>query len=453
MILFSLFIEFCFYLKIGDQYYPQRLQNTLNYLSRSNEPSQDLSWWEDNSLSIRQLYKDLNLDDAESKSEVILNNNIPTKYKPLAQSLFIKPTDLNGLGDDNAFIVGCSSAYGYGVRYDSTFGYLLERYTHGHKKVINAAQVGWSSIQLVPVVKRIVDSYHPKTIILFMSNNEWKNWADQKPSASVVAFWKITSFCTKSYALSYILYHAFMLKPGKRVEQAIKLSAYQAYNNDYINSYKYSLENPITDYRDFSFDDWIKTKNRYIQNFSSNLAEMVNYCKSHNVEVVLMTMPYNYKLSPSWASPQPMYHNPVNKEIISRFTKEADSLIDLKIYHYAEVLIDSAIKIEPTISTLHYMKGVVLEKQTRHIEAELAYARSKEYMVGDKGGILSIDRCIREVAKKTGCGLVDVQQVFDEYNHSNGKYYNQFLIEDDCHPNELGHQIIAKELYQYFLKN
>lgn len=439
LLILSLLVELAFYAKIGDQCYKANFQNAINYLSKSDEPERDLAWWEDNSITIRN-------SQLVSKLQVLFGKNDNLR------SISIKPSDISNGDKDRVFIVGCSAAYGYGVRFDSTFGFLLEKRIGGAKKIINAGQVGWSSIQLVPVIKRIVDSYSPQTVILFLGNNEWKNWSHLKPSSGEIVFWKLLSFCSHSHALSYIMYQTLVHRNKTGTHEALNMTRYHAYNYDYLEGYKYALANPISNYTDFDFEEWTKTKQKYIRNYRNNLLEMVSYCKKKGVGIILMTLPFNYKLSSSWASPQPIYRYKKNRDTINGLVKEVDTNIDNNHFGLAEAHIDQAIAIEPEISTLHYMRGYILEKTGRHLEAEEAYSLSKEYMVGDKGSILSIDSCIRGVAKSTNTDLIDVKKIFDEYEHSKGQYYNDSLIFDDCHPNELGHEIIANSLFNFFYK-
>ncbi len=448
LLLLSLVVELIFYWAIGDQYYKLKLQNTINYLSRSDEPERDLAWWEDNSITIRSE------EFASRMVEFSHRNDAPDTYQRRDLGGYntksIKPSDINRT-NKKIYVVGCSCAYGYNVRYDSTFEYLLEKYAGGKYQVINAGQVGWSSIQLVPVVKRIVDLYHPSTVILFMSNNEWKNWAPHKTSVAMASYWQVVSYCTHSYTLSYLLYQAIMHNQKSGIQtEAVKMSVYQSYNMNYFKEYKYALRNPIEKYYDFSYDIWASSKQKYLNNFEKNLREMASYCRQHRVNVVLMTMRVNYRLSPSWSTPQPVSVSAAHHDIVKRLTSYADSLVDGMQLTEAAALIDSAISIEPDVAIPHYIKGTILMKQGKHIEAEKSFSRSRECMIGDLGSVISINERIKYVGKVTQSDVIDLDSVFLAYLHSRGAYYNDDLIDDDCHPNEKGHELLAKYLVHYF---
>jgi hypothetical protein len=79
-------------------------------------------------------------------------------------------------------------------------------------------------------------------------------------------------------------------------------------------------------------------------------------------------------------------------------------------------------------------------------EAESAFARCREQMVGHLGGRLSVNRVIRSVARETGCDLLDARKLFDRKQAALDGFFNRDLIHDDCHPTPLGHHLLAVAL-------
>ena len=43
-----------------------------------------------------------------------------------------------------------------------------------------------------------------------------------------------------------------------------------------------------------------------------------------------------------------------------------------------------------------------------------------------------------------------MKEIFDADEHARQEYYNETLIEDDCHPSARGHRLIAESLYPLF---
>jgi len=441
LLVLLLLVEFVFYITTADQYYRQNLSNAISYLAKSDEPERDLAHWEDNTMTIR---------NEEVGSKLLRWWDKHNTHQTNQKQSVVYPQDYAASTKEQIFIVGCSSAYGYGVRFDSTFGYLLEKKAADRFRVINAGQVGWSSIQLLSVVKRIVDHYYPNTIVLYMSNNEWKNWTNVNPEKKEVAFWHMAKWCTHSYALSYILFKVMMNNTIRDVKKATDYTSkhYQSYNMDYFTGYDYALQNTIEKYdSSFRYAQWEQSKKKYLENFRYNLVKMVEYAIKKNVRVVLMTLPLNYKLSTSWSIPQPMSEHKKGEENSRAMANQIDIYLKTKNWTRADSLLKMALISEPKIAMYHYMNAMLLEQKGELLKARQSYELARETMIGDKGAALSINQIIVEVGLQLKVDVVDIKKLFDEYEVRRGKYFNEDLIEDDCHPNQLGHRIIADELF------
>jgi len=166
--------------------------------------------------------------------------------------------------------------------------------------------------------------------------------------------------------------------------------------------------------------------------------------------VLLLTVPFNHKLSPAWKHPQPESFDQRHEATVRRAIRDAADLIVNKRYDEALTIINAALDLDPLPSLLHYQRAMCLEAQNHPLLAEQSYAQCREHMIGDTGGRLSINEAIAQIADRTGATLVDVCHVFDDYGHSRERYYNIDLIHDYCHPTPLGHRLIAQTLLTYF---
>ena len=110
------------------------------------------------------------------------------------------------------------------------------------------------------------------------------------------------------------------------------------------------------------------------------------------------------------------------------------------------------IRLEPNVALLHYFKGFILEKLENHVKAEEAYALARENMIGHLGTRLSINKAIKDIAENTNAEFIDLKQIFDNWEHARGSYYNHHLIIDDCHPSPAGQRLIAETLYKVIMK-
>ena len=173
---------------------------------------------------------------------------------------------------------------------------------------------------------------------------------------------------------------------------------------------------------------------------------IVTESRSRNVRVILMTMPFQYRLAPAWKQRQPLAGDPQHLETMTRLVTETLALQDQDQPAEALERIREAIRLDPLPPVPHYLEAELLESLERPVEAEAAYARSREAMIGNLGSRLSINRVIREVAAKEGAELVDVRKIFDDYHHRRQRHFNSELIHDDCHPTPQGHSLIAQHL-------
>lgn len=447
LIIVLLVTEGISYFYFKDDNYKVKFDNTANYLTINNAPVQDekLSW-DSNSIVIR--HNDIEYDpDYTAYYNIAGKKEIPDFF-PKARSIVVYPEDIS-TEERVIFVVGGSAAFGYNHHYSKTFSALLEKSMEG-TKVVNAAQPGWGSGSLVPVVKRITDSYDPDMIILFMGNNEWIRWFPIEQNLSTILYWKFANVFKNSYALSFLMYRSLMYKSENYSSpEDNRLSKIDFHpGKEGLTGYKYGLEHPITKYTEFDYGAWWETKEQFINNFENNLLEMINYCKSGEVDVILMTTPYNYRLSPFWSSPQPLYQHQENREKVDSLFNAIVFYIDQEKFEDAKFLVDQAIEFEPNIGTFYYLQGVIYEGLNDHFEAEYAYSQSRELMVGDLGSILSFNNVIRKVSEKTNTPLIDLVSIFDDYGHAIGRFYNQDLIDDDCHSNIKGHQIITKSILE-----
>ena len=176
---------------------------------------------------------------------------------------------------------------------------------------------------------------------------------------------------------------------------------------------------------------------------------IITTAKRKNVRVVLMTMPFQYRLAPAWKQRQPLAGDPGNLGTMTRLIHETLNLQKHDRSDAALLRIQFAIKIDPATPVPHYLEAELLESLGRPEEAEAAYARSREAMIGNLGSRLSINRVIREVAANQEADLIDLRKIFDDFQHRRKRHFNVDLIHDDCHPTALAHDLIAAHLVRH----
>lgn len=364
-----------------------------------------------------------------------LGGKVIPEARPDAKQLALFPGQTHTDDRDLIFILGESAAFGFPLGYPDTFTAHLEIAAGPRGPMpFNASQPGWTSGLLVPLANRVVDWFKPKVLILYAGNNEWIHFLAKEETASpkVVA---VGRFISNSHAIAYCEYRFFKWLVERAHTQKFE-SHHELIGVDY--ALKHPLKEPLP--------NWDETKKAFLKNFETNISSMIERAKKQNVRVILTTVPFSYRLSPAWKHPQPLALTPANQSFVEDSIQRASAAEKKKDFAEALKILDPALAKEPSIPVLLYLKAMALEGLGKNAEAEDAYAACRENMVGHLGSILSINESIRKVATSTGCELVDLKKMFDEYEHAQHRYFNDDLIVDDCHPGSVGHRLIAEAL-------
>jgi len=370
----------------------------------------------------------------------------------------LTPETCPGSPGKRTFVLGGSAAFGYPYRHDKNLAAQTDRPVGDpDHRVLNAARVGANSSDIVPIARTILEHYDPATLIIFAGNNEWFHWRPTRPGLKPDDDTPDLSLDRTSRSVLITLAHSRALAAVMsgllhllydRDSQAAPLPL--AHDDGFIEHHglygaQHAFENPLTPLR-YDSTTWPETRQKYLDRFRDNLVTIVTEARRKNVRVILMTMPFQYRLAPAWKQRQPLAGNPGNRKTMTRLIHETLQL--QKQDHTDDALqrIQFAIKIDPDAPVAHYVEAELLESVGRPGEAEAAYARSREMTIGNLGSQLSINRVIREVAADQQAELVDLRKIFDDFQHNRKRHFNVELIHDDCHPTPLAHSLIAHHL-------
>jgi len=207
----------------------------------------------------------------------------------------------------------------------------------------------------------------------------------------------------------------------------------------------YAVEMPLSP-RQYDPTQWLTAREEYLETFQANLKRMITVARDAGVPVVLLTVPFNPRLSPAWKHRQPHSFVPEHRSAVTAAIRNAARSVSRNDFAAGLETAADALALDPHPALLHYLKAECLEGLGRHEEAERAYAESRERMVGNLGSRLSTNRIIHELSEENNVPLIDVQALFQRYGASRQRYYNVDLVHDDCHPTPLGHQLIAEAL-------
>ncbi|MBI3544062.1 MAG: hypothetical protein HY075_12395, partial [Deltaproteobacteria bacterium] len=311
-----------------------------------------------------------------------------------------------------------------------------------------AAQVSWSSGDLVPLAQRVVLEFRPHTLVVLAGNNEWIRWS--APGQPSMAPWALSTL--RALAESRLVSAAmavWLSFVGRHQDQLRRFGP--GFHVDFeLTGADYALKHPAERYAPFDGSAWHETKKRFLDTFEARLSEIVTFARAHGVRVILMAVPFSYKLSPAWRHPQPESFIAQYRDEVRAAVARGAELVARRDCEGALKVLRAAQAKDPEPPILSYLEATCLDELGRPLEAEAAYARSRENMIGNLGARLSINERIRRVALRHGAELVDLPKIFDEFEHQRGRYFNEELIADGCHPTPLGAELIAKALRARF---
>ncbi len=356
----------------------------------------------------------------------------------------VSPGSVPGEPDRRVFVIGGSAAYGYPYRYDECFAAELDRQlSHRGLTVLNAAHVGYNSGEIAPIARRISEHYSADTLIIFTGNNEWNHWQPYRPPGKKQ---ETSLSLLRNLAHSRAVSAVEHLLLGWMTTPESAGSGVDSFRFHYeLTGIDYSLRHPI-DPRRYDPSTWPAAKQHYLETFEDNLRFMVTHAQKNGVRVILLTVPFNYRLSPAWKHPQPDSFNPQHARAVRLAINQSAKRVAEGQHKQALQLVQDALVLDPLPPVLHYLAGQCHEAAGDYSEARSAFAQCRETMVGALGSRLSINRVIRRVAADSRVELLDLPDVFDRHERSRGENFNGNLIHDDCHPTAAGHRVIADAL-------
>jgi tetratricopeptide (TPR) repeat protein len=419
-----------------------RLMNAYAMMERNSDPR----WlpalgWEHGEVGVRSA-KERRIASYEIGGHVIAEPGVVPELAMIDREHFAPDDKL-------VFVVGGSAAFGYPYAFGAYFATRLDRMLRPEGyRVLNAARVGASSGTVRDIAERILDVFDVHTLIVFAGNNEWIRW--QPGEAESLG---VTRSLARSRAVALLLAWGLERRRAEaeaRIERArtedvdpgVFVEHFELTGSDY--ALRFARDDATSE------AEWLDVQEAYLDVFEENLRAIIDRAALEPARVLLLSVPYNHRLSPAWKHPQPLAFDeasePLARDALARSVAastrpERQAALDATA---------AALAPEPRSAILHHLRGEQLEALGRYLEAEEAYSQAREHMIGNLGSRLSINGVIAEVARDTGVALVDLPSLFDENQHRRGRYFNEDLIHDDCHPTPAGHRLIAEALRGQF---
>jgi lysophospholipase L1-like esterase len=301
-------------------------------------------------------------------------------------------------------VLGESPTFGWGVNFENTYAYLLERKLSNDNlkkkiEVINASQIGYTSYQGLILLQNYLLKYSPDLVTIPYVLND----------IDVYRFYRNEGISDKELSVpSHSLVMFSNVIDRSRFVVALKNFMKKIINsNDRIAVFYLKKQFKLAKTR-VSAED-----------YKANLLKIINICNANNIKVVFLKMPVNLSLP---------------------------SLSDQE----KKLLMDGN-----SCSDFYYDLAQNYDKQGKYHQARFYYNQAREYKILDCYAQSKVYHSIvDEVSKKNNVPLVDVDALFVR----TGTYQELFNgLNDSIHPNSRGHEIIAEALSDtiksVFLKN
>jgi hypothetical protein len=408
----GLSIEILSYLFLNSEY-KFYVKDTLFYLKNDNTNElSDIHWWPKNKIKVRFEEQFFSTENIEHSVELIDCN------------------DKINSNETNVFVVGGSAAFGFGIPNSKTFISILNNKCND-MNFINTARPGWSSMQMPPLTKRLLNNCKINYLLLLLGNNEFLNFNTQLMYSSNFNTKVMELFIQNSNLLSYIYYRNANRQAG--IDKT-KNSGFRAYKNLYNFQHYESTKTHSTEFLN-------KKKIKILDQFEQNMEKTILICLNNNITPILSSIPINLQLQPNWAFIQPCK---LSKEEIHFLNLSIDKNKNLD---EALDLIENYINLEEESSVYYYYKAKILSAMGDSENANHFFLYSRELMYGDLGSLLSVNSIIQSLSLKYDIPFIDLNKKFMEYISSKSK--NKLFI-DDCHYSPMGHEIIANKIESFF---
>lgn len=388
-------------------------------------------------------------------------------FRPAHVVRFRMPGSRNPIGETiepgalppgrRVIVLGESAAFGVGSRSEETFAALLDEELKAKgTRVFNAGQVGADAWQVLEAGAQILDRYAPSVLVIFTGNNLWIDWAPPQQRRWNPWGIQVLSLLATSRAIAGLEFVSLRLilsyTPRRwRVEQLARADSTLRGEDGFLDHQemigsRYALTHPLEETAEFGAGDWEPVKRLHLERLRTSLTMLVERARERGTHVILVTMPFLYRLSPAWKHPQPEAFDPVHRQEVRKLLREAGRLVEARDCMSALPMVERALALDPLPPLLHYLRAQCLEQMGKFDEARASYAQSRERMIGNLGSRLSINEVIRGVAARFQVPLVDAVQVFDEHDRAHERRFDEPLILDDCHPSALGHRLLARAI-------
>jgi len=293
--------------------------------------------------------------------------------------------------------------------------FLKDTYLSVKTEIINLAKSGENSSDVVKKVKLAL-SYSADLFIIYTGHNEFLHLID--PYLRKTRF---QALFKKSVLFSTIYSKIIDLNPE------LKFNKFAEKRN--------FIDEPICDdktFRDIQFK------------YGKNLEKIVQTCKRHNVQLIIVSPAGNYV---DWEPNRSIRCKQLNEDEATRWEKsyhKAKKLIENCEWQKAFININDCLNIDSSFAQFEYDRGNVLMNLGKFAEAKIAFQNARDFDGAPKiTSSVLINKCA-EICKNNEIPFLDANHIF-ETNSAHNMIDPKFFV-DAHHPSWHGDFLIAKAL-------
>ncbi len=351
-------------------------------------------------------------------------------------------------GEKRVFIVGESAARGVPYTMESSFSGFLQALispVDPSVKVVNTGIPGRHSYYQKEEGRTLV-KYGADVVVIYAGNNDTRDFSNimrDMPLAWIEfkLFWNSAfyhRFKTKT--------QGFSRKLQKKVsgqEPAINNNQDDVWHwtDEYLKKKKRYIENP---------EAGIARKMQAVSDYEKNLDDLAVFLKRKGIRVVVASLPIVHQIPPVISDyPRKGYEfelklgfqNSQQKTQWETFIREGEASLGKKDYPEALKLFESALKLNQSHPILYHYLGDAYAGLGNYDEARAMYVAGKDRQIQSPGGDNHKNEALRRIAARHHLPMIEIQPAFEEISPNGLVGRNLFL--DHCHPNILGHKVLA----------
>ncbi len=375
------------------------------------------------------------------------------EYEDFMESQGVTPQNKKA-GEKRIMIVGESAARGVPYTMDSSVsGFLQKLLTESgnpNLKVINTGVPGRHSFYQLEEGRDLVQ-YGADAVILFAGNNDARDFSNVMRDMPLAYLdFKLTwnSFFYWSLKRKLLKLKKWMNKKAKKDIFTINYNQDDVWHwtDTYLTKKKKYLDDP---------ELGMKRKIQAVKDYEHNLDQLTRYLKRRQIAVFVCNLPLVHEANPEigdWSRKGYQFEQKVvfkNKDEEAKWRHlfdEGKKALEDKNFAQAIILFEQAEKINDTYPMLFHYLGKSYQESGDYQKAKLMFTKGKDLQIQSPGGDSYKTEALKQIAQRNNVPFIDLQEALERSSDHGLVGTNLFL--DHCHPNALGHKVIAAKMIE-----